>query len=184
MSYLIKITSLIIFFLSLNNLTEAKLLVSKLYSDHMVIQRNQPIVVWGWADVNATIKISFNNLEHTSIVNDKGDWKVVLPMMKEGGPFEMIISSSEDKIVITDILIGDVWLCSGQSNMEWIVANSNNAEDEIKNSLDNKLRHFAIPNASSEKPENDILGGDWKISNPENSGEFSATAYFFAKELR
>ncbi len=72
----------------------------------MVIQRNQPIVVWGWAEANATIKISFNNLEHTSIVNDKGDWKVTLPMMKEGGPFEMILSSSDEKIVIMDILIG------------------------------------------------------------------------------
>ena len=184
MNYLIRITSLIIVILSLNNISEAKLLVSKLYSDHMVIQRNQPIVVWGWAEANATIKISFNNLEHTSIVNDKGDWKVTLPMMKEGGPFEMILSSSDEKIVIMDILIGDVWLCSGQSNMEWIVANSNNAEDEIKNSFDNKLRHLDIPNTSSEKPENDILGGDWKISNPENTGNFSATAYFFAKELR
>ncbi len=184
MNYLIRITSLIILFFSLNNLTEAKLLVSKLYSDHMVIQRNQPIVVWGWADVNAAIKISFNNLEYSSIVNDKGDWKVTLPMMKEGGPFEMIISSNDEKIIIKDILIGDVWICSGQSNMEWIVANSNNSEEEIKNSFDNKLRQFDIPNTSSEKPENDILGGDWKVSNSQNSGEFSATAYFFAKELR
>jgi len=184
MNYLFRITSLIVLSLLINNLTEAKLLVSKLYSDHMVIQRNQPIVVWGWDDANSTIKISFNNLEHSAIVNDNGGWKVTLPMMKEGGPFEMIISSSNDTIVIEDILIGDVWICSGQSNMEWIVANSNNAEEEIKNSFDNKLRHFDIPNTSSEKPENDILGGEWKISNPQNTGEFSATAYFFAKELR
>lgn len=184
MNNLIKITSLIIFFLLINNLTEAKLLVSKLYSDHMVIQRNQPIVVCGWADADESIKISFNNLEKTSIVNDQGDWIVTLPMMKEGGPFEMIISSTDEKIVVEDILIGDVWLCSGQSNMEWIVANSNNAEDEIKNSADNKLRQFDIPNTSSENPQNDLSGGDWKISNPQNTGEFSATAYFFAKELR
>ncbi len=183
MNYLIRITSLIIFILSLNDISEAKLLVSKLYSDHMVIQRNQPIVVWGWTDANKMVMINFNNSEYSAIANDKGDWKVTLPMMKEGGPFEMTISSSDEKIVIMDILIGDVWLCSGQSNMEWIVANSNNADDEIKNSFDNKLRQFDIPNTSSEKPENDILGGDWKISNPENTGNFSATAYFFAKEL-
>lgn len=184
MNYLIRITSLTIFLLSLNNLTEAKLLVSKLYSDHMVIQRNQPIVVWGWADVNAAIKISFNNLEYTSIANDNGEWKLTLPLMEEGGPYEMIISSNDEMIVINDILIGDIWICSGQSNMEWIVANSNNAEAEIQSSTDNKLRQFDIPNTSSETPQNDLSGGDWKISNPQNTGGFSATAYFFAKELR
>ena len=184
MNYLIRITSLIIFILSINNISEAKLLVSKLYSDHMVIQRDQPIVIWGWTDADKTVIINFNNSEYSAKASDKGDWKIILPKLEAGGPYEMVISSNNEKISINDILIGDVWICSGQSNMEWIVANSNNAEDEIKYSLDNKLRHFAIPNTSSEKPENDILGGDWKISNPENTGEFSATAYFFAKELR
>jgi sialate O-acetylesterase len=184
MNYLIRITSLIILLFSFNNLTEAKLLVSKLYSDHMVIQRNQPIVVWGWTDADKMVMINFNNSEYSAISNDKGDWKIILPKLEAGGPYEMVISSDNEKIIINDILIGDVWICSGQSNMEWTVANSNNAEDEIKNSIDNKLRHFDIPNTSSEKPENDILGGDWKISNPQNTGEFSATAYFFAKELR
>ena len=79
MNYLIRITSLIIFILSINNISEAKLLVSKLYSDHMVIQRNQPIVVWGWTDANKNVIINFNNSEYSAISNDKGDWKIILP---------------------------------------------------------------------------------------------------------
>jgi sialate O-acetylesterase len=184
MKILLRLDLLIILIITFNLSVEAKLSVSKLYSDHMVIQRNQPIVVWGWTDASKTVKINFYNSEYSTIANEKGDWKILLPKMEAGGPYELTIFNDIEKIVIKDILIGDVWICSGQSNMEWIVANSNNAEEEIKNSLDNKLRQFDIPNTSSEKPEIDLLGGDWKVSNPQNSGEFSATAYFFAKELR
>ena len=129
MNYLTRIISLFILIFSFNNLTEAKLLVSKLYSDHMVIQRDQPIVIWGWTDANKTVIINFNNSEYSAKASDKGDWKIILPKLEAGGPYEMIISSDNEKIVINDILIGDVWICSGQSNMEWIVANSNKAED-------------------------------------------------------
>ncbi len=184
MKHITKIALILALFFSSFNITEAKLIISKLYADHMVIQRNQPIVVWGRADGNENVVVRFYNIESSVKTDDKGEWKILLPKMEAGGPYEMVISTGKDKIVIKDILIGDVWLSSGQSNMEWIVANSNNAEEEIKNSTDLKIRQFDIPNTSSEKPESDLLGGEWKLSNPENTGEFSAVAYFFAKELR
>ena len=184
MNYLIRTISLIFLIISFNHTAEAKLIISKLYSDHMVIQRDQPIVVWGWADINENVNINFYNADYSSITNEKGEWKIVLPMMKEGGPFEMIVSTKDVKIIVRDILIGDVWICSGQSNMEWVVANSNNADEEIRSSTDFKIRHFDIPNTSSEKPEVNLTGGEWKLSNPENTGDFTAVGYFFAKELR
>jgi len=167
-----------------NHPLQAKLSLSKIYSNHMVIQRNQPIVVWGWADNNAAIKILFNNNEYSTNAGSNGNWKIVLPQMKEGGPLEMTISTSTEKIVLKDILIGDVWVCSGQSNMEMVVNSSNNAEQELKMATDNKIRHFKVPNSSAEKPEDDLAGGEWVVNSPQTVGDFTAAGYFFARELR
>jgi len=186
---MLKIKSLIsiniIFILtSLTLNVKAQLELSKLFNDHMVIQRNQPINVWGWYDRNAEIQIQFNTKSYSAIADEKGQWRIVIPEMEAGGPYKMKISAMDESITLNDILIGDVWVCSGQSNMEWIVAESNNAEEEISSANDKNIRHFKVPLTYSKKPEEKLAGGEWKVTDPSTAGEFTAVGYFFARELR
>lgn len=162
----------------------AQMKISKLFNDGMVLQRNQEISVWGWAGKGDKITISFNGNTYNAKTNRSGKWLAKLPAMSAGGPYEMTISGEEESRVIRDILVGDVWICSGQSNMEWPVSASNNAEKEIASAHDNMIRHFKVPKSSATTPEDQLAGGDWKIANPENVGHFTAVGYFFARELR
>ncbi|REE82102.1 sialate O-acetylesterase [Lutibacter oceani] len=162
----------------------SQLKVSKLFNNHMVIQRNQNINVWGTHKKGKKVTVTFNNKAYKTKTNSNGAWKIILPEMKEGGPFEMTIKSGKESIKISDILIGDVWVCSGQSNMEWLVKNSNNAIVEITNAHDSNIRHFKVPLSSANAPENELAGGEWTVTNSKNVGDFTAVGYFFAKNLR
>jgi sialate O-acetylesterase len=162
----------------------SQLKVSKLFNNHMVIQRNHKINIWGSNNEMKTVSILFNNKSYKTKTDSKGDWKIDLPEMKEGGPYEMTIKSGKESIIISDILIGDVWICSGQSNMEWPVKTSNNAIVEIASANDSNIRHFKVPLSSANAPESELAGGIWNITNSKNVGDFTAVGYFFAKNLR
>lgn len=161
-----------------------KIKLSRLFSDQMVLQRNQPIRIWGWGTPGVKLSLSLNNRKVSSFVSSNGKWKVQLPAMKAGGPYELVMSTKQDTIQLKDIWVGDVWLCSGQSNMEWLVANSDNAESEIAMATDPMIRHFKIPPSFSKTPVDTLVGGIWEVNNPNNTGNFSAVGYFFAKNLR
>lgn len=176
--------SFLIFLMVIPNGLCAQLKVSKLFGDHMVIQRNQEILVWGWATKGQKLSVEFEGNVYKGKADKLGKWKITLPAMKAGGPYTMEISSKGESIAIQDILIGDVWICSGQSNMEWVVANCDNAEEVIPASDDPMIRHFKIPHSTAEHPEEELIAGEWKISDPENVPSFTAVGYFFAKELR
>ncbi len=163
---------------------EAQLKVSKLFSDHAVLQRDQPIKVWGWADKGTSILFSFNGKKRTVRSDNQGKWMVTLPAMKAGGPYEMTITNLAETITLQDILIGDVWICSGQSNMEWTVSNSNDATTEIEEAKDKGIRHFKVPLSYAKAPEETLAGGAWQVTNSETVGDFTAVGYYFAKELR
>lgn len=150
----------------------------------MVLQQNQKIMVWGWADKNEKIVLTFRDRTYRATPNESGEWSVKLSQMEAGGPHQMIVAGMENKIVISNILIGDVWLCSGQSNMEWQVNQSQNAKQEIQNAKDNKIRHFKIAHAYSEFPIDTLTGGAWQECSSESVGDFTAVGYFFARELR
>ena len=164
--------------------TNAQLEICPLFSDHAVLQRNQPIKIWGWAHPRTEVVLVFKGRTYMAAPDGTGKWTMVLPAMKAGGPYEMEINAGPDKINLKDILIGDVWLCSGQSNMEWVVSNTNNAEKEIATANDNKIRHFKVPRSFSEKPGVKLAGGEWQKTNSENVGDFTAVGYYFAKEIR
>src|SRR5687768_6443211 len=100
---------------------DAAVKLPKIFSDNMVIQRDKPVKVWGWADKNSSLSLSFNGQNITTKANAKGIWMATFQAMSYGGPFEMKILASSNTIVLKNILIGDVWLGSGQSNMEWVV---------------------------------------------------------------
>jgi len=156
----------------------------KLISDGMILQRDSRVKVWGWATPSEKVTIEIARQELTSVANGEGEWFVKLSPVKAGGPYTMEIKG-ENTIKINNILFGDVWLCSGQSNMELPMYRVKpKYEEEIKNSGNSNIRYFAVPQKYNFKTENaDLESGSWREANPVNVLNFSATAYFFAMEL-
>ncbi|MDB4893532.1 MAG: protein of unknown function acetylesterase, partial [Gemmatimonadetes bacterium] len=158
--------------------------VTRLVGDGMVMQRDKPVPVWGWSAPNAQVTITFDGRARTTTTGKDSAWKVVLPPMSAGGPHSMTIASGGRTLAVADILVGDVWIASGQSNMEWTVENTNNAAREIAAANDMRIRQFKVPTSWAESPSNDLAGGTWTVADPQHVGGFSAVAYFFARDLR
>ena len=175
---------LLLVFILMSSPIFAQFKVSQIFSDNMVLQRNQPIKIWGWAKTGASVKLQFNDNTYSGFADESGKWLIQLPVMTAGGPYQMQLQSGDERIHFNNILIGDVWLCSGQSNMEWLVANSNNAEMEIATASDEKIRHFKVPLSYAEKTEDNLAGGKWEVTSSETVGDFTAVGYFFARALR
>ena len=157
---------------------------ARLFSDGLVLQRGAAIPVWGWAPPKTSVSVVLNGQTRTGTADARGAWRVTFPAMTAGGPYEMTVAGGGKRTEIRDILVGDVWVASGQSNMEWPVASSVNAAAEIASANDAKIREFAIPHSYSEKPEAEVVGGAWAHADSQHVGTFSAVAYFFARDLR
>jgi sialate O-acetylesterase len=153
-----------------------------LFSDGMVLQRNKPIPVWGWADANEKVEVHFNNQTKNITADATGKWMVKLDSEKAGGPFELIITG-KNKIVITNVLVGEVWICSGQSNMEFQVYKTMNAKAEIEDSNYPMIRHFGVAQDLSGTPKENLKAGKWAVCSKETVSNFTAVGYFFAKKL-
>lgn len=154
----------------------------KIFGDHMVLQRDREIVLWGWADPKEKITVQFNKQTKTVVAGKDGKWKLNLAAEAAGGPFQLIVKG-KNTLTYSDVLVGEVWICSGQSNMEWPVRSSNNAAAEIAQGNFPTIRHIKIPNTIASAPQQDIKSGEWKICSPETVGDFTAVGYFFAREL-
>lgn len=156
--------------------------LNPLFSDSAVLQRDTKVPVWGTASPDEKITVKIDNFSLTTTADESGNWQVVLPEHKAGGPYEMIVSG-KNTITVKDIYFGDVWFCSGQSNMAWTVASSLNAQEEIQNATNSMIRHFKVISPIAEQPSKNLRGA-WKVCNPENVKSFSGVAYFFAKNLQ
>ncbi len=157
---------------------------SLLFSDHMVIQRNVEVPVWGTAKKREKVTLTFNGADVKTRADKQGKWMAKLPPTPAGGPYELTIEGRKNTVTITDILVGEVWVCSGQSNMEWTVSNSNNAEEAIAKADDTQIRHFKVGRNIANIPQEQVPGGEWEVCSPETAGDFTAVGYYFAKELR
>lgn len=153
-----------------------------LFADGMVLQRNKEIPVWGWADANEKVEVHFNKQTKSIVADKNGKWMIKLSAEKAGGPFELTITG-KNKIIIKDVLVGEVWICSGQSNMEFQVSKTVNAEKEIADSNYPMIRHFGVAQDLSGKPKDDLKAGKWEVSSKETVGNFTAVGYYFAKKL-
>ncbi|HMB91798.1 MAG TPA: sialate O-acetylesterase [Rhodothermales bacterium] len=158
--------------------------LSRLISDGMVMQREAEVPVWGWATPGETVSVTFDGQTFSAEADADSTWMVKLPAMDAGGPHEMTIQHADTTVQVHDILIGDVWVASGQSNMEWVVAEANDAEAEIAAANHPAIRHFKVPQSWSETPEVTLAGGAWEKADPEHVGEFTAVGYYFARALR
>lgn len=156
-----------------------------LITDGMVLQQNEEIKIWGWALPQKQVKVIFKEEEYLTAANAEGEWSLFLPAQKAGGPFEMEISTLDEKIVVRDILIGEVWLCSGQSNMELPMRRvKDRYAEEIEKADNDQIREFKLPITYNFKEENeDIIGANWKRVSKDTILDFSAVVYFFAKKL-
>ena len=178
-----KIITLVLYVLLGTTSLTAAIRLPKIFSDNMVLQRDVPLKIWGWADKNASVSLIFNGQTIKTKANRKGVWSASLRPMIHGGPFEMKISDRTGSLLLTNILIGDVWLGSGQSNMEWVVKNSNQAKEEIAAGNYDKLRLFTVDKAMGYTPQGDVSGTPWKVCSSSTVGDFSAVAYFFGRKL-
>jgi len=161
----------------------AQLEVNSFFGDHMVLQRGQSVPVWGQADPGEEVTVRFRDASVTTQAGEDGKWMLKLPRQSVGEVAPLRILSGDEEVVLEDVLVGEVWLCSGQSNMEWPVEKSVNAEKEIAAADYPSIRLFDIPRRFSPTPL-ERIEGKWEICSPETVPEFSAVAYYFGRELR
>jgi sialate O-acetylesterase len=162
-------------------LARADVRLPKIIGDHMVLQQGKPLPVWGWADAGEKVTVTVGESKATATADDDGKWMVKLDAMEAGGPCQMTVQGN-NTITLEDILIGEVWVCSGQSNMQWPVTASDKPQEEIAAADYPNLRLFTVARKVAEKPMDDCEGS-WAACSPQTVPGFSAVAYFFGRHL-
>jgi len=173
----------ILFFALLSTASFAQIRLPKLVSKGMVLQRNTDVKIWGWAAPNEDVAVEFNKKKYKAKADAQGTWSVSLAKMNAGGPYTMVLKASNE-IKLDNILVGDVWLASGQSNMDLPMTRVKAIyESEIANSTNANIRFFTVKQVwDLSAAQFDFSTGEWREANPSNLATFSAVAYFFAKE--
>jgi len=156
------------------------------FSDHMVLQREMPLPIWGWAEPGESVRVQLGERTAATKADQEGCWRVELPAMEAGGPHELVISG-KNTLRIADVLVGEVWICSGQSNMEMGVGVAMDAQKEIAAADFPRIRLFELPRNPAGEPVDDI-GANWRVCSPKTIaaggwGGFSAAGYYFGREL-
>jgi sialate O-acetylesterase len=154
-----------------------------LLADHMVVQRGLPVHVWGMGAPREAVSVSFRGETKTGTADDDGRWSLFLSPGEAGGPFQLSVKAT-NTIVLSDILVGDVWVASGQSNMEFPMTAAANAASEIAAAQSPKIRLFLVKHQPSEYPVEDVASPGWAACTTETVADFSAVAYFFARSVQ
>ncbi len=155
--------------------------VPAIFGSHMVLQRDQKDRVWGWADPGEKVTVKIADQSHTATPGADGAWEVALSPMPAGGPHTLSISG-KNTLTFDDVLFGEVWICSGQSNMQWPVAAANDADLEIATAKYPMIRFIGVPNRGTQEPQK-TFGGHWQAVRPESVGGLTAVGYFFGRRL-
>lgn len=155
----------------------------RIFSNNMVIQREKHISIWGNADPGKIITVRFAGESAMANVDSNGKWMAKLPRMKAGGPFTMIISDDKDSVIFHNVMIGDVWVASGQSNMLFPLAEAKCHKKAIANANHPNIRLFVVPLSVSNYQKHDLSSGSWRECSPETVQYFSAVAYFFSLDI-
>ena len=160
--------------------------VPNVFSDNMVLQRDAAMVIWGWAGPMESVTIEIGGQKREAKPNARGEWIAILPGLKAGGPHVLTIAGS-NKLTFTNVLIGEVWICSGQSNMEMGIGACQNGKEEIAAADYPNIRLLMVPNRWTADPQTNI-DAQWKVCSPQTVAEggwggFSAAGYYFGREL-
>jgi len=152
-----------------------------LFTDHMVLQQGQKNRIWGSADPGEEVIVTIASQRQSATANDKGKWQVTLDALPVGGPHSLSITG-KNKLAVEDVLVGEVWICSGQSNMQWEVRQANDGDLEAKTAQYPKIRLISVPQVGTQQPQ-DNFNGKWELCTPETAATFSAVGYFFGRQL-
>ena len=154
-----------------------------LFGDRMVLQRGKPIAVWGWTAPGAAVAVGLAGASAQAVAGADGRWQATLPAMPAGGPHTLTVEGPE-KRTVADVLVGDVWLCSGQSNMEWSVANAKDAKAEIAAAGQPRLRHIRIDKTIAPAPRAAPATSGWTAASPATVAAWTAVGYYFGRDLQ
>ncbi|MEC7449199.1 MAG: sialate O-acetylesterase [Planctomycetota bacterium] len=180
---MMRLTSLFFFLLCLPATANAELRLPAFFSDHMVLQQGKPLSVWGWADPGKQVELKFKGDSIQTETNAQGRWTATLPPQDASSiGTELTIQTVDKTIVITDVLVGEVWFASGQSNMVFSMNRVPDYQSIIESANEPSIRFFNASQVTAVKPQTDIEG-KWQLTTPSSIGGFSAVAYFFAKKL-
>ncbi|MGB3799429.1 MAG: sugar-binding domain-containing protein, partial [Lewinella sp.] len=174
----------LLFLLLCTPLLRAEVRLPRLIGDGMVLQRDTEVEVWGWADAGESVTVTFEGKSYTAEPEANGRWSTTLPAHPAGGPYSMTVTGT-NTISLSDILFGDVWLCSGQSNMEYSMGMvASRYADAIAASTNDRIRQFNVPKEYDfQGPRTDYNRGEWTPADPESVRDFTAVGYFFAREI-
>ena len=172
---------LILAVLILSPATMAELKMSSVFGDHMVIQQKQPVHIWGWTTTGQNVTVSFEGQTTEAKAGDDGRFDVMLKPVAAGGPYELSVKADETR-TFKDVLVGEVWICSGQSNMAWPVSNSNDSDLETMAAKYPKIRLISVPQVGTQEPQKNFEGA-WQECTPETVKTFSAVGYYFGRQL-
>ncbi|HJN18508.1 MAG TPA: sialate O-acetylesterase [Armatimonadota bacterium] len=165
----------------LAGLASADVKLPSVLGDNMVLQRNQRVPVWGWADAKEKVTVTFRDQTASTWADEDGTWQVTLRPLTTGEPADLTVAG-KNAITLTNVLVGEVWVCSGQSNMGMVVRSCNNAEAEIASATYPNIRLFSVPRIPSTEPVDDC-DGSWSECSPETVPNFTAAGYFFGRKL-
>lgn len=162
---------------------QAEVKLPAIFAKSMVLQRDQKVPVWGWADEGEKVTVEFAGQKAEATAKD-GKWSVSLNPLKANSTGAKFTVTGKNKIELDDVLVGEVWFCSGQSNMEWSVSASKDAQKEIAAANNPRIRHFKVPHVTSNKPETEVqTTGGWQATTPAVVGGFTAVGFFFGREI-
>ncbi|MHB1023230.1 MAG: sialate O-acetylesterase [Acidobacteriaceae bacterium] len=161
----------------------AEVTLPELFTSHMVLQRNKPVHVWGMAAPDESVTVTFRGETKRTDADALGRWSVYLAPGDAGGPFMLTVKAS-NTITLNDVLVGDVWIASGQSNMEFPMTQLADAKTEIAAAKDAQIRLLRVEHTYSDYPLSDVKAAPWTDCNPDSVASFSAVAYFFARDLQ
>lgn len=153
-----------------------------LFSDHMVLQQGSDVPVWGWADPGEKITVSIRDLSRQTTAGAEGRWRITLPALAAGGPFRLTIAGNRT-LTLRDVMVGEVWICSGQSNMAFALGGTATAAVDVPDANYPEIRLFKVHPRSALEPLQTTPGAVWTISSPETARGFSAVGYLFARKL-
>ena len=162
----------------------AQLRLARIYSDGVVLQRDVPVPVWGWAGAGESVTVTFAGRTYAAWADGTGRWQVRLSAHGAGGPFALHVAGPSGSVDVRDILVGDVWVCSGQSNMEFELASARHGTEDAVAAHDSLLRQFKVPRGWADSPAVELPGGAWARADPGHAGAFTAVGYYFARALR
>jgi sialate O-acetylesterase len=165
-------------------MVRAEVKMPAIFGDHMVLQRNGAVPVWGWADAGEEILVTAGVAKVKATAGQDGNWQVKLPKMTVSTyPMDLVVAGKTNTLTFHDVLVGDVWLCSGQSNMEFVTGRANNATEALPRANHPEIRFFLVANhAVPFKPQTDCKG-TWEVCTPVTAKKFSAVGYFFAEQI-